>query len=173
MRGRGFCDNTEVHGPGGKVVRAACPECGRPLAIIAVAVDLIVEHEGKLWLVRRKGGGYSLPGGFVEMDETLEQAAAREAREELGAGEVSLVGQFHTYGDPWRDPRRRVVSVAYVVRVDRIAPSPRHLEADGLEGVEGFAPGELPPLVFDHEEVVADYLATRRRLEPLARRRGG
>ena len=172
LRGKAFCDNREAHGPGGKQLEVVCPECGAALPTFAVAVDVLVERNGLLWLVRRKGGKYALPGGFVEFGETLEEAAVREAQEELGAREVTLLCQFHTYGDPGRDARRRTVSVVYIARVDRIEPSAEHLAADGLEAVEGVPLDRLPPLAFDHDQIVEDYLAFRRRLEPLAERRG-
>jgi len=166
MRGKAFCDNTAVHGPKGKQLCVACPDCGRALPTFAVTVDLIVEHGGQLWLVQRKGGAYALPGGFVEFGETLEEAAVREAQEELGAQRVTLLYQFHAYGAPERDPRRRTVTVVYVAQVDRVAPSMKDLEEDGLAGVESFPLDRLPPLAFDHGLIVRDYLASRSRHEP-------
>ena len=171
MRGRGFCDNTSAHGPKGKQLDLACPDCGRGLPTFAVTVDLIVEEGGMLWLVRRKGGQYALPGGFVEFGETLEEAAIREAQEELGAERVTLLYQFHTYGDPERDPRRRTVTVVYVAQVDQVAPSQERLAEDGLEGVRRFPLDRLPALAFDHSRILRDYVAFRARLEPLSGRR--
>ena len=165
MRGKAFCDNTATHGPRGKQLCVVCPDCGRALPTFAVTVDLIVEHGGLLWLVKRKGGAHALPGGFVEFGETLEEAAVREAQEELGARHVTLLSQFRTYGAPGRDPRRRTVTVVYVAQVDRVAPSMECLREDGLEGVESFPFDRLPPLAFDHEQIVSDYLASRNRHE--------
>ena len=71
------------------------------------AVDLIIEIEGKgLVLIERRNPppGWALPGGFVEVGETLEQAAVREAKEETCL-DVELLGQFHTYSDPIRGSR--------------------------------------------------------------------
>jgi ADP-ribose pyrophosphatase YjhB (NUDIX family) len=75
------------------------------------AVDLIIEIEGKgLVLIERLNPppGWALPGGFVEVGETLEQAAIREAKEETCL-DVELLGQFHTYSDPNRDPRMHCI----------------------------------------------------------------
>ena len=165
MRGKCYCDTCR------RVVEVKCPK-GHELPIINVTVDLIVEHDGKLWLVKRKKQGWALPGGYVDYDETLEEAAEREGREELGAKRVTLLSQFHAYGDPGRDPRR-CVTVAYIAQVDRIAPSKKRLKEDGLEEVRGFPLDKIPRLVFDHGEIVEDYLAFKKRLLPLRTRRGG
>ena len=128
MRGKCYCDKCK------KTVEANCPACGQGLPIIAITVDLIVEQAGKLWLVKRKAHGWALPGGYVEYDETLEEAAMREGREELGAREVTLLSQFHTYGDPGRDPRRNV-TVAYIAQVDKVAPGAKTSEVELLYAV--------------------------------------
>jgi len=164
MRGKCYCDKCK------KTVEAVCPSCGRDLPIINVTIDLIVEQAERLWLVKRKAHGWALPGGYVEYNETLEEAAMREGREELGAGEVTLLSQFHTYGDPGRDPRRNV-TVAYIALVDKVAPDMKALRKEGIEGVKAFPIAKLPSLVFDHNEIVADYLAFKRRLLPLKVRR--
>jgi len=164
MRGKCYCDKCS------KTVEAKCPSCGQGLPIINITVDLIIAQAGKLWLVKRKAHGWALPGGYVEYDETLEEAAMREGREELGAQEVTLLSQFHTYGDPGRDPRRNV-TVAYVAQVDKVAPDMKALRKEGIEGVKAFPIAKLPSLVFDHNEIVADYLAFKRRLLPLKVRR--
>jgi ADP-ribose pyrophosphatase YjhB (NUDIX family) len=164
MRGKCYCDKCK------KTVEANCPACGQGLPIINITVDLIIVQAGKLWLVKRKAHGWALPGGYVEYDETLEEAAMREGREELGAREVALLSQFHTYGDPGRDPRRNV-TVAYIAQVDKVAPDMAALREEGIEDVKAFPTAELPPLVFDHNEIVADYLAFKQRLLPLKVRR--
>ena len=164
MRGKCYCDKCR------KTVEAVCPSCGRGLPIMNVTIDLIVEQAGRLWLVKRKAQGWALPGGYVEYDETLEEAAMREGCEELGAKKVTLLSQFHAYGDPTRDPRRNV-TVAYIAQVDRVAPDMASLREEGIEDVKAYPIEKLPPLVFDHGEIVADYLAFRRRLLPLKVRR--
>jgi ADP-ribose pyrophosphatase YjhB (NUDIX family) len=157
MRGKAFCDNYKVHGPQGLMVDSICSDCGSPLPHIGVTVDMIVEFDEKIWFVKRNEG-WAIPGGFVEYDETLEEAAKRELREELGASKVKLIRQFHTYGDPNRDKRRNV-SVVYIAEVDQINPQMEHLEEEGLEEVRGFSIDEIPQLAFDHNKIISDYLA--------------
>lgn len=97
----------------------------------SVTVDVLIftvsrEFKLQLLLIRRKGnpyiGKWALPGGFVEMEESLEEAAVRELKEETGVEDVYLE-QLYTFGKPGRDPRTRVISVAYVAMVpmDRIS----------------------------------------------------
>lgn len=120
-------------------------------------VDVIIRLDDGVVLVKRKHPphGWALPGGFVDAGETLEAAASREAFEETGLV-VRLGRQFHTYSDPVRDPRRHTISTVFLADADGV---PR----GGDDAVEArvFSPGELPPLVFDHAQIIADYLAER------------
>jgi 8-oxo-dGTP diphosphatase len=120
-------------------------------------VDLIIRTGGGIVLVRRKYPplGWALPGGFVDAGETLEEAAEREALEETGLA-VRLVRQFHTYSDPARDPRRHTISTVFLADADG---APRG--GDDAAEARIFQPGGLPPLVFDHEQILADYLSGR------------
>ena len=122
-------------------------------------VDVIIETPGGgIVLVRRKNPphGWALPGGFVEYGETLEQAAVREAREETGL-DVTLLGQFHAYSDPARDPRFHTVSVVFV---GRAAGQPRG--GDDAAEARVFPRDGLPEdLAFDHARILADYLEGR------------
>jgi len=120
-------------------------------------VDLIIRLNGGIVLVRRKHPplGWALPGGFVDVGETLESAAAREALEETGLA-VRLERQFHTYSDPARDPRRHTISTVFIADAAGVP----HGGDDAAEA-RVFAPAELPPLVFDHAQIIADYLAGR------------
>jgi len=139
------------------------PEHRNPLP----TVDVVILLPGdRVVLVERRNPppGWALPGGFVDEGETLEAAAAREAREETGL-EVELVEQFHAYSDPRRDPRRHSISTVFL---GRAAGEPQG--ADDALRAEAFAWTALPrPVAFDHADILADvrrYLLTgaRRRL---------
>jgi 8-oxo-dGTP diphosphatase len=139
------------------------PEYRNPLP----TVDVVILLPGdRVVLIERKNEphGWALPGGFVDEGETLEAAAAREAREETGL-DVQLVEQFHAYSDPRRDPRRHTISTVFI---GRAGGEPKG--ADDALRADAFAWTALPaPVVFDHAEILADvrrYLLTgaRRRL---------
>jgi len=126
----------------------------------AVTTDIVIftirDGQLKLLLIRRRAapfkGKWALPGGFVEIGEGLEACARRELEEETGVAGVWLE-QLYTFGRPDRDPRERVITVAYYALV----PSDR-LEiraATDAEAVGWFAVDELPELAFDHAEIVA------------------
>lgn len=95
--------------------------------------------------------GWALPGGFVDVGESLADAAVREAREETSL-EVELTEQFFTYSQPQRDPRRHTVSTVFI---GRAAGEPR--AADDARRLSVFTEETLPPLAFDHAQVVHDF----------------
>lgn len=141
----------------------------------AVTVDCAVfgldEGELKLLLIQRGGepfrGMWALPGGFVKMNETLEQSARRELREETGVGDLYLE-QLRTYGDPGRDPRERVISVAYVALVNLYEHAVK-ADTDANEAA-WFELSDLPKLAFDHRNIVQDavkHLRDRVRYQPV------
>lgn len=130
---------------------------GPPLAADVVA--LAGEPPRSVLLIQRGGppfeGSWALPGGFVEAGERMAQAAARELREETGieAGELTFLG---VYDDPGRDPRGPTVSVVQLMR------SGQELDArggDDAADARWFELDELPPLAFDHAQVIADALS--------------
>lgn len=130
------------------------------VAVPRIAVDLIIELGGdRIVLVSRRDPphGWALPGGFLEYGESLEATAVREAREETGLT-VELTRQFHTYSDPTRDQRGHTVSTVFIAKARGI---PR--AGDDAGDVRTVGLDELPsPLAFDHEKILADYLAFRR-----------
>ncbi len=125
----------------------------------AVTVDCVVfgfdDADLKLLLIQRKmepfKNRWALPGGFVQIEEGLEDAARRELRDETGISELYLE-QLYTFGHPKRDPRERVVSVAYYALV-KLAAYALHASSDAEE-VAWFPVAELPNLAFDHEQIV-------------------
>jgi len=96
-------------------------------------------------------GSWALPGGYVEMRETLEHAAARELEEETGLTSVDLQ-QLHTFGALDRHPTERVVSVAYLGLVKFGEHTPR--AASDARRVAWFAVDEVPELAFDHARIL-------------------
>ncbi len=126
----------------------------------AVTTDMVIftirEGQLELLLVRRAGepfmGSWALPGGFVEIEEDLEACALRELGEETGITGVYLE-QLYTFGAPNRDSRERVISVGYYALVppDRI----NIRAASDAKEVAWFEVRQLPPLAFDHAEIVA------------------
>jgi 8-oxo-dGTP diphosphatase len=125
----------------------------------AVTVDVVIvsdEPDPRVLLIRRKhdpfAGMWALPGGFVEMDESLEAAARRELYEETGV-QAEELDQLHTFGDPGRDPRGRTISVAYLAIVDAVKLKPR--AADDAAETGRYSLRQPPPLAFDHAEILA------------------
>jgi len=126
----------------------------------AVTTDIVIFtiRAGKLelLLVKRRNdphrGRWALPGGFVDSGEDLEECALRELEEETGITGVYLE-QLYTFGQPQRDPRERVISVAYYALVPSDVMSLR--AASDAEAVDWFGYDDLPQLAFDHREIVA------------------
>ena len=124
----------------------------------ATSVDVVMftlrADDLQVLLVRRKHapfeGRWAIPGGFVEADESLEAAARRELKEETGVRDV-YVEQLYTFGDPKRDPRGRVVTVAYLALV----PAPLAVQAgDDASDVRWWSVYKLPSLAFDHAKIL-------------------
>jgi 8-oxo-dGTP diphosphatase len=126
----------------------------------AVTVDCIIfalhEREIKILLIERRNepfkNRWALPGGFVGIDEGVDTAAWRELEEETGVEKIFLE-QLYTFGEPKRDPRERVISVAYYSLV-KLA---EHKISAGDDAINAcwFPMRKLPPLAFDHEKIVA------------------
>jgi 8-oxo-dGTP diphosphatase len=135
-----------------------------------LTVDIIIELTDRpgrpILLIERKNPphGWALPGGFVDVGESLEQAAVREAAEEISLP-VTLLTLLGCYSDPARDPRMHTASAVYVAEA---SGTPR--AADDAANVQSFSVEQLPsPLAFDHARILADYLAYRQsgQLAPL------
>lgn len=137
----------------------------------AVTADCIVfGFDGqrlRLLLVERGGepykGYWALPGGFMKIDESIEQCALRELREETNISDIYLE-QFHVYSNPARDPRERVMTVAFIALV---RPETYRVTAgDDAANVHWFDADALPVLAFDHRDIIKD---ARERLKEILR----
>lgn len=127
---------------------------------ISLAVDAVVfgyhGNQLQLLLIERKygkeKGSWALPGGFVQNDEDLERAVTRELKEETGVN-VNYFEQLYTFGAVQRDPRKRVVSVAYLALIN---PKNFSLSAGtDAQDASWFPIHNLPDLAFDHMEIVS------------------
>lgn len=121
-----------------------------------LATDALILFGEGIVLISRENppfqGFYALPGGFVEVGETVEDATRREAKEETGL-DITLLKLVGVYSEPHRDPRGHVVSISYLAwgRGELVAGS------DAMS-VQVFDPKELPPLAFDHATIIQDGL---------------
>ena len=130
-------------------------EYPRP-AVTADCVVITKEDNPKVLLIQRGGepykGCWAFPGGFMDMDETTEQCAIRELKEETGL-HIKEVKQIGAYSKVNRDPRGRTISVAYLAVIDKPA------QVRGLDDAakaEWFDLSALPELAFDHADIMSD-----------------
>jgi 8-oxo-dGTP diphosphatase len=141
----------------------------------ALTVDCVVfgldEDELEVMLIRRAlepfAGRWALPGGFVHIDETLDEAARRELEEETGLGKVYLE-QLFTFSAVDRDPRERVVTVAYYALV-KLSDHKVRAATDATDAA-WFSLSDLPDLAFDHAhilEVALERLKSKVRYQPI------
>lgn len=130
-------------------------EYPRPMVTVDAVVFCGSSTDRQVALIRRRNdpyaGCWALPGGFVDMDESLDAAVVRELREETGL-DCSTLRQFYAFGDPGRDPRGRNICVAYVGTLPEAAPLQA---ADDATEAGWFPVRALPTLAFDHDKIVA------------------
>lgn len=130
-------------------------EYAHPAVTTDIVIFTIRQEELKVLLIKRAlpphQGEWALPGGFVNLDEGLEEGARRELEEETGVSGVYLE-QLYTFGQPDRDPRERVITVAYYALIPTDTIEIR--AATDAEGVSWFGMQELPELAFDHREIL-------------------
>lgn len=135
----------------------------RPSVAVDVVMMRIHQKDLQVLLIKRRSwpfeGMWAIPGGFVEIDESLEDAAKRELQEETGVQDV-YIEQLYTFGDPGRDPRTRVITVVYFALLD--AEQLHIRAADDAADVGWFSVYKLPPLAFDHRDIL-DYTLKRLR----------
>ena len=129
-------------------------------------VDVVLELDGEVLLIERLNPphGWALPGGFVDEGESVESAAVREVLEETGL-RVELDELLYVYSNPERDKRQHNISVVFTAS----SASGEMLGGDDAKQARLFPLDALPPLVFDHEQILKDYVefrATGRRPSP-------
>jgi 8-oxo-dGTP diphosphatase len=140
------------------------PLMPKPKTPLLAADCVVFDAKGRVLLVRRKyppfQGHYALPGGFVEIGETVEDACRRELLEETGvtAGALRLVG---VYSDPKRDPRGHACSVVFLARVTQAEPR----AADDAAAAEWVADWTQVGLAFDHAKILADAVRLAHKLK--------
>ncbi len=125
----------------------------------SVTVDIVIftmrDHDLKVLLVKRNldpfKGRWAIPGGFVRIHESLEEAAKRELEEETGVKNVYLE-QLYSFGDPKRDPRGRVITVAYMALVNSDKINLR--ASNDVSDAQWFSVSKLPTLAFDHKDIL-------------------
>ena len=129
-----------------------------PLLAADALIELIDQPGRPLVLIKRANPpfGWAIPGGFVDIGETMEQAAIREAKEEVCL-DVELTALLGIYSNPERDPRNHTVTAVYVAEAHGIPTA-----ADDAKHCEMFTFDNLPEkLAFDHQQVLEDFLNYR------------
>lgn len=119
-----------------------------------LAVDALIIYKRKLVLIKRKNPPYkdqfALPGGSVEIGETVEDATIREAKEETDL-DIEIVRLLGVYSDPKRDPRSHTVSICFIARGEGNLRAGSDAKDIGL-----FDLNQLPELAFDHNKIIED-----------------
>ncbi len=117
-----------------------------------LTVDALILFDGKLVLVKRKNppfkDRFALPGGFVELGETIEEAAVRESKEETGL-DIEIIKLLGVYSDPSRDPRGHTVSICFLAKGSGNLKAGSDAKDTGLFGLN-----EIPELAFDHNKII-------------------
>ena len=133
-------------------------------AVTADCVVMTKEATPQVLLIERGAdpykGGWAFPGGFMNMDETTEQCAIRELEEETGL-KVTDIKQIGVYSKVDRDPRGRTITVAYLALVS--SPIPVTGQDDAAKA-QWFPIDNLPPLAFDHDEIMRDAICRYKKL---------
>jgi len=127
----------------------------------AVTADIIVfkPDENKILLIERKNEPFknmwALPGGFVDIDEEVENSAYRELQEETSIQDIKLF-QFRAYGKVDRDPRGRTISIVYYGLLKNTSQTVR--AGDDAKNIQWHSLENLPQLGFDHNEIIHDFI---------------
>ncbi|MBA4416510.1 MAG: NUDIX hydrolase [Syntrophus sp. (in: bacteria)] len=119
-----------------------------------LTVDVIIQYQRGIVLIERKNypPGWALPGGFVEIGESLEDAAKREGKEETSL-DITLIEQFHAYSRPDRDPRFHTASVVFIGKGWGALKG-----QDDARQAQVFGEENLPDIIaFDHRQIIFDF----------------
>jgi 8-oxo-dGTP diphosphatase len=127
----------------------------QPGVTVDLAIFTVNEHKLKVMLVKRAEepfqGTWSLPGGFLKAGESLDEAAQRVLNEKVGVDHVYME-QLYTFGDPQRDPRSRVITVAYIALIPwQSLPQP---ESKKISDLNWASVNQIPNLAFDHKAIM-------------------
>lgn len=133
----------------------------RPAVTVDIIITKISNNKKFILLIQRKNepfkNQWALPGGFIEMDEEIENSAYRELKEETSI-EVVTLKQFKTYGTIGRDPRGRVISIIYS---GELTNTTQNIKAgDDAKHLEWFTFENLPELAFDHSTIIKDFISS-------------
>ncbi len=134
----------------------------RPMVTVdAVIFGICTDGSFEVLLIERGSppfkGCWALPGGFIGMDESLDESIIRELKEETGIESVKLY-QFYAFGNPGRDPRGRNISIAYWGKESKSRLEPK--AGSDAKSYKWFSLANLPKLAFDHNEVIAKAMKT-------------
>lgn len=136
-----------------------CYRYPRPAVTADCVVFRLYGSTLQVLLIERRGepykGCWAFPGGFMNMDETIEQCALRELEEETGLHQVELE-QLRAYSNPDRDPRDRVMTIAFIGQLSQ--ENCEVVAGDDAAKAHWFAVDALPPLAFDHDQILSDAL---------------
>ncbi|OGW76890.1 MAG: hypothetical protein A3I73_06440 [Omnitrophica bacterium RIFCSPLOWO2_02_FULL_45_16] len=129
-----------------------------------VAVDAIIEIDGGIVVIERSSPpfGWALPGGFVDYNESIEDAVRREMREETSLDLIDLK-QFHAYSRPGRDPRFHTIGIVFTAK-GKGAPKAGD-DAAGLKVVKLADIGAMN-FAFDHKQIIEDYIKRKNGTDP-------
>lgn len=131
----------------------------RPAVTVDIIVTRTLKDSTQILLIERKNepfkNQWALPGGFVDIDEEIEDAAYRELTEETSISDIKL-NQYRTFGKPGRDPRGRTISIIYF---GILTNEKQKIEAgDDAKNLKWFSIDELPELAFDHDQIIKSFL---------------
>lgn len=142
-----YGDNPEDYNP---------DEFEHPSVTVDDIIFTVKDEDLKVALIKRQQwpfeGKWALPGSFVDMDESLEDAAERTLHEKTGVSEEVYMEQLYTFGEPERDPRTRVITVGYFALVHQ--EDVELQETGDVKAIEWHSAYDLPELGFDHEEIL-------------------